>query len=291
MAVDKASVYWTVETWSGSDRLDESIMKAPIEGGDATTLAPTHEPHAIAVDGTSVYWLDAGGLMKISADGGEPNQLADANADPEGWTTIAVDATNVYWFDFWGRDSQGFSIGRTIRSVPAGGGASSILLEDNDGVAGVAVDATSFFWEAYSGNGLEIVRTPFARTAQTPPSDRGFSVARQLDTVQSIVVDANSVYWGGKGSIMKAPLDGGSPTKLASTGGRFVIDQANVYWAVTQTETNNRRSGSILMAPLEGGAATTLATGEDSPDAIAVDETSVYWVNDGSGELRRRPKP
>jgi hypothetical protein len=39
-----------------------------------------------------------------------------------------------------------------------------------------------------------------------------------------------------------------------------------------------------------GGPATTLATGQVNPDAIAVDETSVYWIDNGSTVMKFTPK-
>ena len=45
-----------------------------------------------------------------------------------------------------------------------------------------------------------------------------------------------------------------------------------------------------LRAPLAGGPVTTLATGQVNPDAIAVDATSVYWLDNGSTVMKFTPK-
>jgi hypothetical protein len=42
-------------------------------------------------------------------------------------------------------------------------------------------------------------------------------------------------------------------------------------------------SGSVYAARLAGGAAALLATGQDNVVAIAVDESSVYWLVNGNG--------
>jgi hypothetical protein len=49
IAVDDTSVYWTA---------DGAVMKVPIAGGSPTTLVSGATPAGIAVDGTSVYYLD-----------------------------------------------------------------------------------------------------------------------------------------------------------------------------------------------------------------------------------------
>jgi hypothetical protein len=65
-AVDATNVYWTTET-------GPSLTKAPLGGGDPTTLVATvavdQYPHyGIAVDGTSVYWTDEtdGAVLKLT---------------------------------------------------------------------------------------------------------------------------------------------------------------------------------------------------------------------------------
>jgi hypothetical protein len=72
--------------------VDGNVMKVPIGGGAVTTLAVANTQGSIAVDATSVYWADTGGLMKIPIGGGTPEMVA-SRMDI---AAIALDSVNVY---------------------------------------------------------------------------------------------------------------------------------------------------------------------------------------------------
>jgi von Willebrand factor type D domain/Bacterial Ig-like domain (group 2) len=113
----------------------------------------------------------------------------------------------------------------------------------------------------------------------------------------TVAVDATSVYWtanGGFGTIMKAPLGGGTPTTLfggySSPGFQdsrafplaMAVDATSVYW------TNG--GGDVLKIPIAGGnRVTSLAFGQTDAAGLAVDATSVYWTNGGYGTVMKVP--
>ena len=73
-------------------------MKESVGGGDPVTLASAQaSPLAIAVDATSVYWMNyvGGAVMSVPLAGGTPLALVASGA-----VGITIDRTSVYWTDW-----------------------------------------------------------------------------------------------------------------------------------------------------------------------------------------------
>jgi hypothetical protein len=98
----------------------------------------------------------------------------------------------------------------------------------------------------------------------------------------NIVVDATSVYWTANGgSVMKVPIDGGTPTTLASgqsTPWGIAVDATSVYWV----DVGNGNDGSVMKVPLAGGTPVVLASGQITNHAgsLAIDAARIYWSTD-----------
>jgi hypothetical protein len=123
-----------------------------------------------------------------------------------------------------------------------------------------------------------------------------------------IALDDGAVYSPLMCGVYRSPLDGGAGTVLGiltpPTGGPCVadgqsiaVDPDGVYLPVMMSFDPQTvlKSGAILRFPLDGGAYAPVATGQNGPNNVTVDGTSVYWTNHGinglPGQVMKAPKP
>jgi len=100
------------------------------------------------------------------------------------------------------------------------------------------------------------------------------TLASNLLTVSDLVVDANNVYFTSNTDLMKVPIAGGSVVTMLSKFGRaLALDATTIY-----TSTAN----GIAKVSKSGGTPVTLASGQTLPGRLAVDATSVHWIDEGS---------
>jgi hypothetical protein len=94
-----------------------------------------------------------------------------------------------------------------------------------------------------------------------------------------------NVYWANESgnSVVSVPKPGGMVTTIASGAPAIAVatDGVSVYWTGIPT---------VDKAPVGGGPTTILASGQSAPAGIAVDVTSICWVNSVSdGTVMQAP--
>jgi hypothetical protein len=262
-----------------SDSADADAASVPFDAGAGVVVLADNQqaPSFVVVDQTSVYWTtyDVGRtyVMKTSLEGGSPVTLAIGPGAPFG---LAVDGANVYWT----QSAVGGS--GSVMSVPLDGGPSVPLAVGQTQPIGPAVDSTSIYWSERDGHvmraSLDGAAPSVLAVGQTAPS--------------AVAVDPTSVYWTSQYSdpdsgvfsvpaVMRAPLDGGAPTLVGTTGGlslvSFAVNGAAAYWSDANC--------SVQMALTDGGASSPLASADTwscplfmGGGGIAADGTSVYWA-------------
>jgi hypothetical protein len=263
MALDDVNVYWT-EPSAGQIK---SVAKAG--GAPGVVIKLRSMPGAIAVDSGNVYWTEVvgGKVSKVPLQGGSPVVIAAGLPGPE---VLAVDAGDVY---VWTLND------RTVRRLTG----SPAVVVSGQFVTAMALDAASLYYATGDGRIIKVPRhggnaETLAASPVTYP-DSGLSDYGAW----GVAVDTANLYWSylshrsfrDAGMVLSAPLDGGSSTVLcAQCAGalRIAADLSGIYWTELY-------AGNIVT--VRGGSPAVLASGQELPEAIATDNTSVYWLNHG----------
>jgi hypothetical protein len=254
---DSTSLYWVDGT---------NIKKAPLSGGEATTLVTGSAPrNGIAVFGDSLYYVDDTALMKVKVTGGSPTAIAPNVSANE----IAVAATGVYW---WGASG--------IMKVALDGSAPTILVPNVSSYycskTTIVTDASHFYYEgeirtASGGQGCGLIKVPL--DGGTP-----VTIVSGSAGINAFAVSSKGIYWSSSGSLSMIPPAGDEhtrptilfPGKVGDTIGDMAVTDSDVYWT---------RSGSVMKMSLADCAPVQLATARGFAESVIVNGTDVYWVD------------
>jgi hypothetical protein len=216
-------------------------------------------PAAIAVDGTHVYWANAGkaAVRRVPKAGGPAETLWE-NADT-GSFALALDETHAYFGTLGG-------VGR----VPKAGGAAQ-MLESGDWPTRIAVDADSVYFVTEW------------RVARVPKSGGTAERLGGGSEVGDGAIDDAWVYWVERDGVRRVAKKGGAPQLLAHGTFRFTklaLGPADVYWgdAVLQ---------AIFAVPKAGGRVRYVAHAWNiAGRQLVVDGADLFVVGSG-GSIER----
>ena len=270
----------------------------------------------IESDGKDVYWAASNSILACSVNGcgNQPRRIASASnggSTPpwffDSWN-IAVNATSVYA----GSPADVFSCPTTGCTPDDGGGPNALWMGN---ATGVAIDATNAYWLSYGA----VLSCALGGCNGTPslltsPAPSGVAAGQ-------IAVDQANVYWNlGVASAFGPPdptlapgyaveqpngPSGNAEILRCAKGGcngqpGFIVkglvapmalatDGINVYFTDLGIDrsTNTTNTGRVAKCPVAGCSdnGTTIADKLENPRGIAVDGTSIYWADFGSGAL------
>jgi sugar lactone lactonase YvrE len=268
IAVDATNVYWATG--------DGAVRTVPLDGGSTTTLATGVSSTAMAIDSTNVYLgVFPSGVAVVPKVGGSLTTLASSPQVAGG--ALAVDATSVYFLDPGAGE---------VGKIPLGGGAVSVLAS-GFGLpsTGLAIDATRAYVLATVNGVGGILSVPLdGGTPTTLLSGLGIGGGIQ------IALEGATLYYTDGSSVDAMPRTGGTPVTVASdliATGAIAVDGANVY----VTGNYPPMGGRLTRVPLGGGTPVTLVSGcQLLPTAVALDATSVYWVDEDANTVMKLPK-
>jgi hypothetical protein len=196
---------------------------------------------------------------------------------------VAVDAVNVYWSNTDGIAGKTTGVfGIAIHSLSPGAGVFALSVAGP--ASQVVASAGRVFYAGATKEGkgagneglMSVSATGGPVTVLVPP-DPAYDVA-------TLAVDCVNVYYTTTaGTLARIPIDGGTPTTLATGVGaalQLAVDADRVYFFGPD---------GLAAVPIGGGTVTTLAPGS-TPAGIAVDANDVYWTEVDAGRVMKVAK-
>jgi hypothetical protein len=207
-----------------SGHLHGTVMRAPVAGGSATTLAMNTSITLgqIAVDAVSLYAVGwptpvQSGVWKVPVTGGSPVGIGPDQL----FTSIAVDARQIYL----AQAVTDLSMSRIV-SMPLSGGDPTVLVPSGVGFAPLVIDDTSIYYVTAPSTLMRLAKSGGTATA--------------LGSVQlkAMAVDETYVYWlegdattDVPNAIKRMPKGGGATTTLSTSYATAIaVDDAYIYW-------------------------------------------------------------
>ncbi|WP_437490901.1 hypothetical protein WME75_14590 [Sorangium sp. So ce1014] len=271
---------------AGMAQADGALKTAPPGGGEPLALgAAQASPRDLAIDEARqlAFWTNAGDgtLMAAPLAGGEPRVLLADLKQPEG---LSLSGDALTWTELWGggvfrallSDSDAeVELGTPEDLMPPGSAFASPYRVAS------AEDAVCWTYQGTLGQQDGAVACRVRGETHT--------VAAEQLTPREIALDVDAqgnavaVYWASfeGGSVFRVDLSGeavGEPEEIVWDQGQLngvAVDAEHVYWT-------RRDEGTVVRMPKDGGDEEVLASQQTRPGDIALDETTVYWINEGS---------
>ncbi len=294
IAVDSSGIY--VVTGDGFGGASSAVQRIAFDGGALTVLGSADAgSDQLAIDSTSAYWVTAGGtsgdgnLLRVPLQGGPTTSLA---ATTNGYA-VAVYGSNVFFTDY-------FPTPGSLLTVGLDGGAlvqtqTSQLLIVNDAVA---ANAAGEFWLAANNDGTGPLDVGQVWMAPPGGGGQGKLLADGQTAPLQIAVDDQNVYWTNqgdgisiRGSVVKVPIQGGTPVTLAtmcditSQPWAIAVADGQVYFTVQQDTT----PWNIESVPVAGGPANLMSVSV-APMSLAVDAHNLYFADSSLGAVGFIPR-
>jgi sugar lactone lactonase YvrE len=168
----------------------------------------------------------------------------------------------VYWANNVSRTGS-------VMRVAKQGGAPEVVANTQGAPYGPALTGGALYW-VNSEEGSVLRAALDGRDRKVLATKQAFPAA--------IVTDGRSVFWFHTKAgveLRKVSIDGGTPVTVATEHGNpqsLVIHGSRVYYT-------NPYRGAVMAVPLDGGAVEELVIDEHYPIELAVDDTSLYWID------------
>jgi hypothetical protein len=161
IAADSTTIYFV----SNGDGAQAQLMSVPSTGGAAQTLANCDKDSAVAVDGASVFFSDAGSLCSVPKGGGNRQSIGIGSA-----SDLVLDDANIYFTGAVLGDEGVFF------APKLGSGATKLVHSAH--ANSIAVDGANVYWNNWN----EVLTVPKAGgSARTLAFGYGFPESVSID--------------------------------------------------------------------------------------------------------------
>jgi hypothetical protein len=300
LALGATDLYFTM--------LDGRVMTVPktavgatIGGGTINTLASGIQgPGPIAVDGATVYWTASepvfpglSSFFAVPTSGGPVTEITPGGPT----TTNSIAIANSILYAFTGNNGNVSAFPLTGTTAGAGQGiftgiATTLQTIDSDGTSVFFL----FVIAPYAGQSgeVDLYQVPVGGGAANVLVK---NVLGQLYD-DYIIHDATTIYWTeqGTGNVYSLPKTGGTPKLLGTfpvgtATADIVLDANNIYALLPFSLIRFPKTGGtpVTLASTQGGSADAYTAGGGSV-ALATDDTYVYWLYEGHGQILKVAK-
>jgi hypothetical protein len=222
----------------------------------------------LAIDDAALYVPVDQRIARFPKCGGPREELTDDEPNPGG---ILLSGSTVYWLDI--------VLGGSVRSISTLGGTPTTIAK-----AGGMGEPHSL--RLFGGDLFYVVNAGLPSGAFSVPAKGGtpFYIGAADDTG---ALDATNAYVhvraNNKWVTASMPRKGGVATYLADSenSSSIQIDDTTVYFTARGIGPAYVRS-----VPKTGGAWKDLATNQGITTYLVVDDTHVYWINEGANIMR-----
>jgi hypothetical protein len=280
---DGEYAYWIEQTILQFSQTETKVLRAPVAGGAAATLAMGTAIDLLAVDDTNLFWRETqeatNGPQAIhrgpKAGGAADTVVASGRLTGD----LTLDASNLYFGALLtpaGGGAATVTLSR-VGKTAAAGTTPVVICKGSNIMAGFSTQVVVLGGTAYWGKDVQVFSTALAGTDQTCAS----TLIDPLSNMKSMAGDGTDLfytgYYLGKDELFRRPTAGGTATKLSdiSAGHPVVARGGKIYFALNGLQRMNA----------DGTGATMLTS--YSPNyltSIAADDAAVYYaVGTGAG--------
>lgn len=260
VALGGANIFW--------NDIHGQVWRGPRAGGTATLISTeSNKAIGMAFSDGALFWADRYG-----------NTVRVAQIPTDQVTTLASLPGGP--FDVTARDGEpdlyvGTRDGGEVVRLPRAGGAPASLASDEVDLTGIASDASFVAWVVNRSPGFVRKLDKATGTVTTLASGQVFP--------RALAIAAGHVYWvcfaQSGPTVFRAALAGGAVEPLAELHQPKFVAADGQHVFITAAD-------SVWRVPAGGGQAVVMATGQSSPEPIAVDDSWVYWGADQGRVMR-----